>query len=270
MNQTQVKDLLLSIKDDVEEFDLIFSGKKSLRVDGLYKPAVRQIIIHNKNTEDDNAIIYTAIHEFAHHVHITTSPVPVSRRAHTKEFWSILHGLLETAEQKGLYNNKFKTINAFKALTRELKEKYLVKNGELMRDFGKLLLKAFTLCRKYDMSFDDYADRELGFGRNEAKKLMRMYNEGINPEVGYPNMQTLLRISNTEDRRKAEEDFLSGKSPDFVKAAFVSGPGSGQREEDPAVVLGKEKQRIERSIKSLSARLKQINENLEKLQGREK
>ncbi len=268
MNQSQVKELLLKIKNDVEAFDLIFSGKKSLRVDGLYKPDIRQIIIHNKNTNDENAIIYTAIHEFAHHVHITTSPVPVSRRAHTKEFWSILHGLLDTAERKGLYNNKFKSIKAFRDLTAELKEKYLVQNGHLMRDFGKLLLKAFQLCREYDMSFDDYTDRELGFGRNEAKKLIRIYREGINPEVGYPHMQTLLRIRNADDRRKAEADFLEGKSSDYVQTSFIS--SSGKKEETPALMLQKEKQRIERSIQSLSRRLEQINRNLERLQGKEK
>ncbi len=268
MNQEQVKNLLLEIKSDVEEFDLIFSGKKSLRVDGLYKPDIRQIIIHNRNTDDENALIYTAIHEFAHHVHITTSAVPISRRAHTKEFWSTLHHLLEIAEKKGLYNNKFRSIAEFQNLTRELKENYLIKNGELMRNFGKLLLKAFQLCKKYDMSFDDYTDRELGFGRNEAKKLIRIYNEGINPEVGFPNMQTLLRIRNRDDRRKAEMDFLEGKSPDAIKTEFIA--DSGRKEDNPVETLQREKQRIERSIQSLSRRLERINENLEKLQGKER
>ena len=59
MNQTQVKDILLRLKDDVQEFTVIFSGKKSTKVDGLYKPLTREIIIHNKNTEDENAIVYT-------------------------------------------------------------------------------------------------------------------------------------------------------------------------------------------------------------------
>ena len=46
MNQTQVKELLLQLKEDVEEFSVIFSGKKSKKVDGLYKPDSREIIIH--------------------------------------------------------------------------------------------------------------------------------------------------------------------------------------------------------------------------------
>ena len=80
MNQSQIKDLLLRLEEDVEEFSVIFSGKKSLKVDGLYKPESREIIIHNKNTEDQNAIFYTSVHEFAHHIHVTKSVVPVSRR----------------------------------------------------------------------------------------------------------------------------------------------------------------------------------------------
>lgn len=265
MNQNQLKELLLKIKGDVEEFELIFSGKKSLKVDGLYKPELRQIIIHNKNTDDENALIYTAIHEFAHHVHITTSSVPVSRRAHTKEFWAVLHDLLATAEKMGIYNNKFKKIEEFTQLTREMKEKYLFKNGQLMRDFGKLLLKAFLLCRKYDMNFDDYADRELGFGRSEAKKLIRIYNEGINPAVGYHNMQTLLRIRKEGDRQKAEQELLAGKSPDHIKTEYFS--YLKPEKNDPVKELKKEKQRIERSIKSLSERLRKIDENLKKLSG---
>ncbi len=265
MNQDQVKQLLLKIKGGVEDFDLIFSGKKSRKVDGLYKPELRQIIIHNKNTDDENAIIYTAVHEFAHHVHFTTSPVPVSRRAHTREFWTILHNLLETAEEKGIYRNKFKTIEEFRQLTRELKENYLIRNGKLMRDFGELLMKAFKLCQKYDMSFDDYADRELGFGRNEAKKLIRIYNEGINPTVGYHNMETLLRIRDTGKRELAEKELMEGKSPDSVKSEFL--PVKPSLKEDPVEELKREKQRIERSIQSLRERLKKVEANLEKLGG---
>ncbi len=265
MNQDRLKQLLLELKGDVEDFDLIFSGKKSLKVDGLYKPEIRQIIIHNKNTEDENALLYTGIHEFAHHVHFTTSPVPVSRRAHTREFWTILHTLLERAEEKGIYRNKFKTIDEFRQLTNELKENYLVKNGKLMRDFGKLLLKAFNLCRKYDMSFDDYADRELGFGRNEAKKLIRIYNEGINPAVGYHNMETLLRIRDSDKRQTAEKDLMGGRSPDMVKQEFL--PSKTSVHNDPVEELRKEKQRIERSIQSLKERLEKVEANLEKLGG---
>ncbi|MCD6395969.1 MAG: hypothetical protein J7L71_00380 [Spirochaetaceae bacterium] len=259
MNQTQVKDILLRLKEDVEEFTVIFSGKKSTKVDGLYKPAAREIILHNRNTEDQNAIIYTAIHEFAHHIHVTSSLIPISRRAHTKEFWAILHSLLNKAENLKIYSNKFKTEADFQSLTRDIKEKFILRNGEIMKDFGKLLLKAYNLCTKYDMSFDDYVDRELGLGRTNAKQIMGIYTENLNPEIGYENMKTLTRIPQGEARIKAEEAFLSGSSPDSVKSLFINpSPVSG----DPVLRLQKEKLRIERSIVNFNKRLVEIENSL--------
>ena len=85
MNQEQVKAKLLLLKDDVEEFKVTFSGKKSLKVDGLYKPEEREIIIHNRNFTGDSPLMYTAIHEFAHHIQFTTAPSPVSCRSHMSD-----------------------------------------------------------------------------------------------------------------------------------------------------------------------------------------
>jgi hypothetical protein len=263
MNQTQVKDKLLQLKGDVEEFSLIFSGKESKKVDGLYKPESREIIIHNRNTEDQNAIVYTAIHEFAHHIHVTTSISPVSRRAHTKQYWAILHKLLNKAEEINIYFNKFKTEPDFQNLTKEIKDNYILKNGEMMKDFGKLLMESYKLCQKYDMSFDDYVDRELGLGRTAAKQLISVYKEDINPLVGYENMKTLSRISSGENRIKAEEAFLDGSSPDSVKSRFI--PSS--LPEDPVLRLQKEKERIERSIVNFNKRLVEIENSLSKMNG---
>ena len=67
MNQDQLADKLRTLAD-VPPFTLVFSGKKSKKVDGLYKPAEREILIHNKNMSGDSDLIYTAIHEFAHHI----------------------------------------------------------------------------------------------------------------------------------------------------------------------------------------------------------
>jgi hypothetical protein len=97
MNQEQVMQKLLQLDDTVEDFIVTLSGKASSKVDGLYKPETREIIIHNKNHTGDNALMYTAIHEFAHHIQFTTSAAPVSARSHTNHFYSILHKLLGKA-----------------------------------------------------------------------------------------------------------------------------------------------------------------------------
>ena len=111
MNQDQVKTKLLELDKSVEDFTITFSGKKSKKVDGLYKPDIREIILHTENFGNDNQLIYTAIHEFAHHIQFTKSSIPISIRAHTNKFWNIFHNLLFDAESKGIYENVFKKDN---------------------------------------------------------------------------------------------------------------------------------------------------------------
>ena len=147
MNQDQVKELLLQIEDGVEEFFLIFSGKSSRKVNGLYHPDTREIIIHNRNFDSDNALLYTAIHEFAHHIHITTSPVPVGPRSHTLAYRNILHQLLVKAEEKGVYANPFESAE-FQALAERLRREFLARNGSIMKSFGAALIEAERLCRQ--------------------------------------------------------------------------------------------------------------------------
>jgi hypothetical protein len=128
MNQDKVKTILLDIEDTELDFSVIFSGKKSRKVNGLYKPDTREILIHNKNFTDEtglneNLLIYTAIHEYAHHQHSCKNGGRLSARAHTSDFWAIFHGLLEKAEAKGLYQNTIEESPELKKLTAEIKEK---------------------------------------------------------------------------------------------------------------------------------------------------
>ena len=63
MNQDQTKALLLGIEGCKTDFSVVFTGKKSSMVNGLYKPLTREILIHNKNFQNDGQLVYTAIHE---------------------------------------------------------------------------------------------------------------------------------------------------------------------------------------------------------------
>ncbi|MFW5684008.1 MAG: hypothetical protein ACOC1I_04080 [Spirochaetota bacterium] len=260
MNQDQVKEQLLRLQDDVEEFFVIFSGKTSKKVNGLYHPETREIIIHNRNFEHDNALMYTAIHEFAHHVHFTTSPVPVGPRAHTLEFRSILHRLLIRAEEVGAYRNPFEADPEFQALTRRLKSEFLEQNGRIMKAFGEALVEAEGLCRKRGARFEDYVERVLSMDRRTATTLMKIHTYNINPALGYNNMATVAGLPNDERRLQAQEAFLAGESPDMVKMA-VRAPGRDEPD-DPLRKLETERGRIERTIRSLQAKLDEIEERI--------
>ena len=264
MNQDQVKKKLLQLDRDVEQFEVIFSGKTSGKVDGLYKTDSREIIIHNQNHKEDNSLMYTAIHEFAHHIQFTKSPVPISSRCHTNKFWSIFHKLLFKAEEKGIFVNVFSKDQRFITLTNKIKDKFLIKNGHLMKEFGQLLQEANRLCVENHVSFDDYVDRELGLHRTTAKTIMRISAMDVNPGIGFENMKTVANIRNDDARKLAEEAFIEGKSPDMVRAEFTS----RKKPEDALEYLVEEKDRIEKSIDKLTVRLAQIERKIEDMRYR--
>lgn len=258
MNQGQVKEILLSLEKDIEEFRVLFSGKKSKKVDGLYKPDKKEIIIHNKNFPDDNPLIYTAIHEFAHHIHLTGSHGIVSSRAHTGKFWEIFHRLLYLAEEKGVYVNIFRKDPRFLELTKKIRNNYLNVDARLMKDLGGLLLEAFNLCVEKHASFDDYVDRELKLHRQAARSLVNIHSKDINPDIGYENMKIVARVNDSEEMRRAEKAFLKGDSPDMVVQKYIS----RKTPEDLLESLIDEKLRTEKSIERLKRKLVNIEEKI--------
>jgi hypothetical protein len=264
MNQDQVKEQLLRLDEDVEEFAVIFTGKKSKKANGLYYPDSREIIIHNHNFDDDNQLIYTAIHEFAHHVHFTRSPVPVGNRAHTIEFRNILHELLERAEELGVYRNVFRTNAEFMALTYRIRRDFLGPNGELMKRFGAALIEAQQLCERYNARFEDYAERVLGLNTKSANTMIKTHTYDISPAIGYENMATVAGIADPDKRQEAEEAFAGGQSPDRVKAMIRQNPA--RAEEQPRDRLMKEKRRLERTIESLQDKLRNVEDRLERFE----
>ena len=68
MDNEQIKQMLLQIEDSKLDFTVTMTGKESTRVNGLYKPETREILLHNKNFKSDMQLIYTAIHEYTHHL----------------------------------------------------------------------------------------------------------------------------------------------------------------------------------------------------------
>jgi hypothetical protein len=267
MNQDQIKDILLSIEDAPMEFTVIFSGKKSGKVNGLYKPETREIIIHNRNfpQEDDNLLLYTAIHEYAHHLHACRRGGTLSTKAHSAEFWAIFHDLLEKAEGKNLYKNVLFDSPELTELTETIKNKFLIANGSLVKELGRLLLQAYDLCEAIGGRFEDYVDRVLRIPKPAAQTAMKMYRYDLEPSLGADNMRYLAGIRDEEDRAGAEQALLAGKSPDSVRIAVRRNSLAVPAEEDPRLRLEREKIRLEKTISTLSERLEEVEKELKNL-----
>ncbi|MDA3901744.1 MAG: hypothetical protein PF637_14630 [Spirochaetes bacterium] len=267
MNQQEIKAKLLELKSDVDDFTVILSGKKSGKVDGLYKPESCEIIIHNKNFESENRLIYTAIHEFAHHIQFTESSGTISSKSHTTLFWNLLHTLLFDAEKKGIYNSLFKTDPRFTELTKKIKAEYLQNNAEIMKKFGNVLLEAMSLCMETHASFEDYLDRELGFKRQEAKALIKAFQHDITSEIGIDNMKLVARIEDDDMRRRALAGFKKGMTEPMVKAEVINPDKYKLQKQDEVELLLKEKLRLEKSIAHLIERLENIDERITSFEG---
>jgi len=266
MNQDQVKEKLLQIDSEVAEFTLTFSGKTSKKVDGLYHPEKQEIIIHNKNFTDDNALVYTAIHEFAHHIQFTQHEGQVTMRSHTVLFWDIFHRLLKRAEELGIYINVFEEDERFKNLTSEIKGRFLSVNGKVMKDFGKLLIQALDLCQQNHAIFEDYVDRALGMNRNSAKSIMKVFAMDVNPDIGFENMKIVAGVKEPQKRKELENAFKEGQSQDMVKQAI--------RKDKPEPVmtvkrLESQRLRIEKSIQSMKQKLIDLEMKIEEAKMKE-
>lgn len=269
MDNEKIKQMLLDIQETGLEFSVVQSGKESKRVNGLYKPDTREIVLHNKNFSTDNELVYTAVHEYTHHLineeqikeHGGREP-PHEARCHTKYFWAKFGALLELAEKKGYYSMDISASPELEALTKEIREKYIGQNGHLMIEFGRALVKAQTLCEAAHIRYEDYVDRVLQLPRTTAQSVKRV---SVLPDedaaMGFDNMKLLAATKKPDERAKIQDAIRSGKNPSSV-VAMMKRKGA---ETDPRTKLEKERERLTKTINELTQRLEYVEESLANL-----
>ncbi|MBQ0038971.1 MAG: hypothetical protein KBS64_00910 [Treponema sp.] len=269
MDNKKIKEMLLDIENSELDFTVIMTGKDSKRVNGLYKPDTREILLHNKNFKTDNELIYTAIHEYTHHLTNEQNIIanggkepPHCSKSHTNAFWAKFHALLEVAEQKGYYKLDMTLSPELEALTKEIKEKYIGPNGQIMLELGRTLIKAQALCEQANIRYEDYIDRVLQIPRTTVKSVKKVgMLSDENAELGYDNMKIVAGIKRPDEKAKAVEAIKSGKSPDSVIAMMKK----KAKEVDPKEKLEKERARLTRTISELTQRLEYVEESLASL-----
>ncbi len=270
MNNDKIKEILLELEEPSIDFSVTMTGKESKRVNGFYKPDTHEIFIHNLNMKNDNQIIYTAIHEYTHHLMTIkkqeTDPNYGSGcRVHTQEFWAKFGDLLGIAEQKGYYSIGWENSPELKALTEDIKTNYLAKNGQLMQEFGKKLAQAYELCVAAEIRYEDYIDRVLCLPRNAEKDIRKVAAVEVNPSIGFENMKVVASVKKKDERQAVEQEFLQGgKSPSSVRE-MMKVQSAKQRSEDPKSKLEREKNRLEKTIAQLTQRLELVEESLASL-----
>jgi hypothetical protein len=255
MNQDRVHELLVSLYEEDEiqltPFTVLFTGKKSNRVNGLYKPATHEILLHNKNFETDNQLVYTAIHEFAHHI-CTTIHKQQGSRSHTVLFWSTFHNLLEIACEKGIYKRELSEavqarVDRIKEIDRQI--------AELRKEQGREIYALRMCCQEEGIRTEDVIDHDLRMSRTTAEKAVTIYALNAPTEYGQDMQNIIISTNNEAKKRAVIESMNSGKSIAQIKQTVKT---IGKEGESKTVRLEKEKKRIERTIQALHIRLEKI------------
>ncbi len=268
MDNEKIKEMLLSIRSTELDFTVIQTGKESKRVNGFYKPDTHEIFLHNKNFDSENLLVYTAVHEYTHHlideqeIKLNGGAYVPNAKVHTAAFWALFQELLAITEEKGYYKLDISSSPELVELTKKIKSEYLTKNAELMQEFGKLLIKAQELCEKSSIRYEDYLDRVLCLPRNSAHDMTKVSVKNINPQVGYDNMKMIASLKKPEEMAKATDKILSGTAPVTVRALMKQ---KSNQTEDPREKLEKEKNRLEKTIAQLQQRLEFVEESLENM-----
>ena len=270
MTNERIKEILLDIEQTPIDFSVIQTGKESKRVNGFYKPDTHEVFLHNLNFKSENMLIYTAVHEYTHHV-ITVKKQEADPtycptcRSHTQEFWATFGGLIAVAEEKGYYKIGWEDNQELKELTEDIKTNYLAKNGQLMQEFGKKLAKAYELCQAAEVRYEDYIDRVLCIPRNSAKDIRKVAAVEVNPAIGFDNMKVVASVKKQDARAEVEQEFLEGgKSPSTVRE-MMKQKAAEAKKVDPKSKLEKEKNRLEKTISQLTQRLEYVEESLANL-----
>ena len=235
VNQDQLKIKLDSFTEH-KDFQVIFSGKHSTKVDGIYNPEKHEIIIHNKNFSEENGLMYTAIHELAHHIDFKDNREKTTRNAHGGEFRTIFHFLLEKAIESGDYKEfEDPFLDQVVAINKE--------HTVFLKKFGKALIALLEKCQQsFNLSyFEDIVDRKLSLKYGQAKEIMAVYAMDISEEIGGEFSKKVAKIKDPAERREAEE---KGEIPVKIKTV-LSGPESELAEAEKAL------RRIEKAIENL-------------------
>jgi hypothetical protein len=156
----KIKEILTTIKKPKHSFEVIIKNEKSARkygrrCSGCYNYSKSEITLYLPNFNNNNELIKTAIHEYAHHfMH--------SSIKHQTEFWECFFEFLEIADCKGLYSCNIDSCEKLKKITSIINEYNMIKTGKLFKKGAKGIINLLnTLCIKNNIYFEYYCVKYL-------------------------------------------------------------------------------------------------------------
>lgn len=267
MNNEQIKQLLLSIEDCQYDFSVTMTGKSSPKVNGLYKPESHEIFLHNKNFKNDNALIYTAIHEYTHHLltaEAEKSGIRTTSRTkvHDTKFWAKMDGLVEKAVEKGVY----KRIRSEK-LSGLIEEAKQIDHeiASLKKKLGTILQKIHQVSDEEGTRFEDVLAHDIRMQKSTAEKCFNaslVDQDNIGQDVQEVLSKTVKKSGAVKEA--AKNAVSENKTVEQLKME-IQLQSDKSRESSPKQKLEKEKNRLEKTISALQQRLSIVCETIESM-----
>lgn len=250
MNQDFIKEKLLQLKKTDMDFTLILTGKASKKVNGLYKPATKEILLHNRNFTNDNQVMYTAIHEYAHHLRHEAGDHSV--RCHNVEFWALFNTLLDDAEDKRIYERiRSEELSKKIEVAKQLQAEIIC----LEQKLGMLLLEIQKGAEADSVRFEDVIQHDLQLSMQTTKEmcLLGQIPSHVTENISIDAVSQLVKAKGNQ---KVIEAIQYRKSIAQIKKAKKKDPGTRIE------ALERDRARIEKTILMLKHRLTQIIEEL--------
>ena len=175
MTNEKIKDILLSLEKTDLDFSVTQTGRVSKKVNGLYTPATFEILLHDKNFNTENELIYTAIHEYTHHLINCKQKklgikVKNGGKSHTIEFWAKFDDLLEKAVEAKIYTRK-RSEDLSDLIDEAKKIDHEIVN--LKKKLGKILSEIHEKSQKENIRYEDILSHDLNISKKTAEKCLR-------------------------------------------------------------------------------------------------
>ena len=249
MDNDEIKKALSKLYDCKTDFTVIMTGKKSSRVNGLYKQNTCEILLNNRNFKTQNELMYTAVHELTHHVLITEKGVK-SAKSHSGIFWATFYDLLDKAIENGFYSRT--RSDETKALIDEAKEiqKSLI---ELQKRLGAVITKIHGSCMQMTRNKAHELQKIQGNDNDNSDEIIKAVNFARDPMIKTAAQQAADNGATVQQVKAIAQQKVKATDDDL---------------ENPEQLL-REKKRLESTIARLSDRLVQVEETLLSMKGGE-
>lgn len=267
MTNEHIKEMLLELEKTDIDFTVTMTGKESKKVNGLYKPTTHEILIHNLNFKNDNQLMYTAIHEYTHHlINVRNEKNGISsqkgEKSHTTEFWAKMDDLVEKAVKQGIYfrtrSEKLKNlIEEAKGIDHEI--------AVLKKKLGSLLEEIREVSEEENVRLEDIYTNDL---KMQKKTVLNCIGAAhVQTEnIGQDMQEVLVKsLKKSPAQREAVKTAISeGKTVEQVKKQFSTNKEISKKEK-----LLKEKIHIEKTIGVLNQRLDYVCSELRDIEEEE-